>query len=249
MKKSEFKSMWEDMQEEGYFSKHPHYSDHFGDAPSPDELELDRLMLELDFTKPEITMPVPYSDSLERSVKRTESVWLYKMFDLPATGIALDVGCGFGRSVRWMAQQYNQVIGTDISENVITIAKQNCQDFENVTFYTNDSNSIPVGIEISSIDVAYIFTVFQHIPREFTVDILSSIKNVLKANGKVVFNLLSNINEDLNTGTENTEWAIGYSEEQAAELLVQSGLCLDKIVSWSRPETQVRWLWVSGYVD
>ncbi|MEX0963872.1 MAG: class I SAM-dependent methyltransferase [Pseudohongiellaceae bacterium] len=249
MKNAEFKGMWEKMQEKDYFANHPHYSDHFGSSPSKDELALDRKMLSLDFTQNEITMPIPYSDALERSVKRTESVWLYEMFALPKAGVALDVGCGFGRSVKWMAQHYSRVIGTDISENVISKARANCAALQNVEFFTNDSNSIAADIEPASIDVAYIFTVFQHIPREFSVDILSSVGKVLRGNGKVVFNLLSNINEDLNSGIEGTEWAIGYSEEQAAKLVEQSGLHLDKIVSWSRPETEVRWLWVCARAD
>lgn len=244
MKKTEFKSMWEKMQGAGYFANHPHYSDHFGSAPSEEELALDAQMLALDFTATEITMPIPYSDALERSVKRTESVWLYEMFDLPRSGTALDVGCGFGRSIAWMARLYETVFATDISEKVISIARKNCKEFENIQFFTNDSNSIPAEIPHACVDVAYIFTVFQHIPREFTVELLSSVRAALRVDGRVVFNLLSNINEDANSGAENTEWAIGYSEQQAVELLQHSGLTPNKIVRWSRPETEVTWLWV-----
>lgn len=248
MKKTEFKSMWEKMQEEGYFANHPHYADHFGSAPSEEELLLDSQLLALDFTAADITMPVPYSDTLERSIKRTESIWLYEMFDLPRSGTALDVGCGFGRSVSWMARLYDQVLATDISEKVLSVARENCKELQNIRFYSNDSNSLPADIGQGTVDVAYVFTVFQHIPREFTAELLGSVRNALKADGTVVFNLLSNINEDLNAGVENTEWAIGYSEQQALELLKQSGLRPEKIVRWSRPETEVCWLWIAARV-
>jgi hypothetical protein len=69
---------------------------------------------------------------------------------------------------------------------------------------------------------------------------------VLKPGGKVVFNLLSNINEELNEGEQHTEWAIGYSDDQARNLLRDSGLREERLVRWSRLETDINWLWVAG---
>ena len=90
MKQAEFKDMWEAMQSDGYFSNHPHYSDYFGKKLTDEDMELDEQVLALDFSSTEIYMPVPYSEALERSVKRTESTWLPKTFTLPQTGVALD---------------------------------------------------------------------------------------------------------------------------------------------------------------
>lgn len=244
MKSDYFKSMWEKMQKEGYFRNHADYADHFGKAPSPGERAMDEKLLEMDFHSDEVLMPFVYSQELERSVKRTESEWLYKMFDLPTTGIALDLGCGFGRTTNWMAGQYQQVIASDISSVVIAQARKNLEALQNVEFCVNEADSIPVSIEDGSLDLAYIFTVFQHIHREFAEGILKQVARALRLEGKVVFNLLSDINEEIDDGVENTEWIIGYSREQAQALVEGSGLSIDRLVRWYRPENEVSWLWV-----
>ncbi len=244
MKSDYFKSMWEKMQREGYFRHHADYSDHFGQAPSADERVMDTKLLELDFRQDEISMPFGYSQELERSVKRTESEWLYKMFDLPSSGVALDLGCGFGRTTGWMAKQYAQVIASDISSVVIEEARKNLKNMKNIEFCVNEADSIPVSINDRSLDLVYIFTVFQHIHREFAAGILKQVATALKPEGKVVFNLLSDINEQVDDGAEDTEWTIGYSKDQAIALVENSGLSVERLVRWYRPENEVSWLWV-----
>lgn len=232
------------MQKDGYFRNHADYADHFGQTPSKDERIMDAKLLELDFQKDEIVMPFSYSQELERSVKRTESAWLYEMFNLPTGGVALDLGCGFGRTTSWMARLYETVIASDISSVVIEEAEQNLHELKNIEFCVNEADSIPPSIGRSALDLAYIFTVFQHIHREFAAGILEQISGALKPEGKVVFNLLSDINEQVDDGAENTEWIIGYSKEQAKTLVENSGLTLDRLVRWYRPENEVSWLWV-----
>ena len=244
MEQKEFQNMWQRMQKEGYFSNHPHYVDHFGAELSEEDKRLDAMILSLDYSSDEITMPIPYSEALERSVKRTESQWLYKMFDLPLTGTAFDLGCGFGRSVHWLCEKYDHVFASDISAEVIDTAKQTFANAENITFCVNEADSVPAEINPGSVDVAYIFTVFQHIPREYALKLLSQLASLLHENGVVVFNLLSNVNLESNDGEIDTEWAIGYSREQAQDMVVTAGLKLHRLVRWSRPETEISWLWV-----
>lgn len=246
MNKSEFKAMWENMQTDGYFSTHPHYEDYFGKEPSAEDRKLDEIIMALDFSKADIHIPVPYSEALERSAKRTEPLWLPQTFDLPQSGTALDVGCGFGRSVRWLSEQYQQVIGTDISAQVISTAREICNDLTNVSFFVNEADSLPPEVTASSIDMAYVFTVFQHIPREYSLGLLQQVKSALNDNGVVVFNLVSMINEEINEGVVETEWAIGYSREQAEALVKQAGLHLHKMVTWSGPESAANWLWIAA---
>lgn len=238
-----FKGMWESMQRRGYFANHPHYTDHFGAVLSEEDKDLDAMILSLDFSSDEVTMPIPYSEALERGVKRTESIWLYKMFDLPLGGTALDLGCGFGRSVQWLSKKYDHVFASDLSAEVIATAKQRCKA-GNITFCVNTADALPQEIQGNAVDVAYIFTVFQHIPREFSLNLLTQLGSILNHRGVVAFNLLSNVNEDINKGETATEWAIGYSKQQARELVEAAGLKLIRLVNWSRPETKMSWLWV-----
>lgn len=246
MDKKEFKEMWEAMQNDGYFTSHPHYEDYFGKELSDEDRAMDKIIMSLDFSSSDITIPIPYSEALERSAKRTEPMWLPKTFDLPQSGVALDVGCGFGRSVRWLSEQYEQVIGTDISSKVIEKARVLCKEIDNATFYVNEADSLPEEVLPSSIDMVYVFTVFQHIPREYTLGLLQKIHEALSDNGVVVFNLVSSINEDKNDGIAETEWAIGYSESQAQDLLASAGLQLQKMTKWSGPESSASWLWIAA---
>jgi SAM-dependent methyltransferase len=246
MEKSLFSRMWDKMQGDGYFARHPHYQDHFGAELSREDRALDSAVLQLDFSQAHVEMPVPYSDALERSVKRTESQWLGRMFALPQTGTVLDVGCGFGRSLSWFADRYPQVIGTDISATVLDSARERLKERRNVRLLVNESDTLPAEIADGSVALAYVFTVFQHIPREFTANLLRGITRVLADDGVVIFNLLTNVNEAVNTGDSETEWAIGYSPAQAEALLADSGLSAIRMCTWSTPGSDAGWLWVTA---
>lgn len=232
------------MQEEGYFASHPHYSSSSIEALSDGDQDLDWQVCELEFSEEVVVFPVPYSDSLERSVKRTESVWLPKMFDLPQSGAALDVGCGYGRSIKWLRNIYDEVVGVDISETAINSAAEFLEDLSNVSLYVSNGSSLPAHLPRNHFDFTYAFTVFQHIPREFTLKILSDVNKVLKPGGKVVFNMISGLNEHKNDGDMGVEWAIGYSEQAVKELLKKSRLSLVKTYKWTATGLPVSWLWV-----
>ena len=105
---------------------------------------------------------------------------------------------------------------------------------------------MPAELTQDSIDFAYAFTVFQHMPREFAASILSQVAGLLNGSGVVVFNLLSGINESEESGVADTEWAIRYNRHQAEQLLASAGLKPRRFVVWSRPETPMTWLWVSA---
>ena len=92
----------------------------------------------------------------------------------------------------------------------------------------------------------YAFTVFQHIPREYTTAYVQQARHNLRPGGLLVFNLLSDINEDLNTGAPGTEWAIGYSSAAASALVELAGLKLHKLVRWRAPGAPASWLWVAA---
>ena len=99
-------------------------------------------------------------------------------------------------------------------------------------------------MDVKLLELAYIFTVFQHIHWDFAAGILKQAASALKPEGKVVFNLISDINEHVDDGVEDTEWVIGYSRDQAITLVENSGLSVERMVRWYRPENEVSWLWV-----
>lgn len=253
MDQTEFQQMWDKMQADGYFRLHPHYQDWHPDQADARERipcqhaapELEESILAVDFRQPEIELPA-YSEALEGAMKQVESHWLPRMFDLPTAGTALDIGCGYGRSLEWLHQRFDQAIGVDISEYIIEVAKARFADIANTQFFPCGSDTLPEEIGENSVDWGYCFTVFQHIPREYTLNLLRDTHRVLKPGGRVVFNLVSGVNEGLNDGPNHYEWLIGYSPEQARALVAESGLRLGKWVTWKTPNVPSTWLWLEG---
>ena len=78
---------------------------------------------------------------------------------------ALDFGCGVGRLVVPLAKIADHVVGLDVSESMLTEARQNCERYGvgNVTLLkSNDNLSALEGL----FDLVHSYIVFQHIPPE-----------------------------------------------------------------------------------
>ncbi len=252
MQREKFKAMWEAMQRDGYFCRHPHYTDWFTEAnhitsdinrPSASQIQAEAFFAAIDFDSLDITFPVCYSNELEKTIKRYEHFWLPRFFDLPSAGVALDLGCGFGRSIDWMQNRFTSVVGIDISETAVALARKRFKAAENVSFLTCDGNGLPACINDNSVDFIYCFTVFQHIPREFTLAYLNDFHRVLTQGGKVIFNLLSGENEELDEEEFLTEWSIGYNEEDVKKNIEACKLHSRKVLKWRIPKSEAFWLW------
>ena len=176
----------------------------------------------------------------------TEAHWLPQLVALPADGLAVDIGCGYGRSVAWLKDRFTRVIGVDISPFIIGRARDAFQGMTNVEFYVSEADSLPLDVPDRQVAFLYAFTVFQHIPREYTRAYVQQARRKLRPGGVFVFNLLSDMNEDLNTGTAGSEWAIGYSSAAATALVQQAGLNLQRLVRWRAAGAPASWLWVSA---
>ncbi len=82
----------------------------------------------------------------------------------PARGVALDIGCGLGRLSRALARRFDRVQAVDISPVMISGARSfTPPPPANVTFSVCPGDgSLP--IETRSIDFAFSYLVFQHLP-------------------------------------------------------------------------------------
>lgn len=246
MDKSEFKAMWERMQKDGYFEQHAHYQEVDSSLVRHVDDEMDRTLASLDYSSDDLKLPFPYSVELERSIKRTEPIWLKKLFAIPASGLAIDVGCGYGRTIRWLCNSFDHVIGFDVSASAIEKARENFAMHDNVELLVSDADGFPPEIGPNSADFVYAFTVFQHIPREFTARYVRDAADRLKAGGLFVFNLISEINEELDTGDVGVEWAIGYSRDSARALVESSGLAVERVARWRADGAPASWIWVAA---
>jgi SAM-dependent methyltransferase len=241
--------MWQQMQANGYFHAHADYR--AADAESGDDAllwpvaEPDALFQALDFAQDEVVFPRPYGVALERSIKQNEPHWLPCLFALPQSGSALDLGCGYGRSIDWLRERFDSVIGIEIADEPLAIARGRFRDDPRVRLLTAPGDRLPTAVAPASLDFAYCFTVFQHIPRRFVRRYLRDLARALKPDGRVVFNLLSAPAERPDQRPYGAEWVMFYSPDQARALLAEAGLAPVRLCRWrAQGLDDLSWLWV-----
>ena len=94
----------------------------------------------------------------------------------------LEIGCGIGRLLIPMSEIFGQVIGVDISSEMIHKGKKHLENIQNCQIFENN------GIDLSEFsdnyfDFCFSFIVFQHIPEKKIVEkYISEVSRVLKPN-------------------------------------------------------------------
>jgi SAM-dependent methyltransferase len=94
---------------------------------------------------------------------------------------ALEIGCGIGRIARWMAEDFGQYIGVDVSPEMIRQASA-C-GIPRATFQAVSGGDL-AGIPSGSVDFVFSFAVFQHVPdKEAILNYFSETARVLRPGG------------------------------------------------------------------
>ena len=94
----------------------------------------------------------------------------------------LEIGCGIGRLLIPMSEIFGQVMGVDISSEMIHKGKKHLENIQNCQIFENN------GIDLSEFsdnyfDFCFSFIVFQHIPEKKIVEkYISEVSRVLKPN-------------------------------------------------------------------
>jgi len=142
------------------------------------------------------------------------------------TDTVLDVGCGLGRLLRWVAPACRRAIGVDVSKEMLAKARARVKGLRNV-----ELKRVPVSLRIpvpdKSIDFAYFYHVSEHLDREDTYKILREIRRCLQPRGRalVQFSLLDhpdNQREFRTWAREGDEEGVRsrfYSETEVGTLL------------------------------
>ncbi len=142
----------------------------------------------------------------------------------------LDVGCGLGRLLKWVAPACRSAIGVDISKEMLARARVRLESRQNV-----ELRLVPVSLQIPvagrSIDFAYFYHVSEHLEREDAYRILQEIRRCLRPNGRalVQFSLLEhpdNQKEFRTWAREGDEEGVRsrfYSEAEIGTLLQMVG--------------------------
>jgi ubiquinone/menaquinone biosynthesis C-methylase UbiE len=147
---------------------------------------------------------------------------------IPSNGRILDAGCGNGAYSRILSKNF-EVIGIDISEKQIEIAKQNapkakfiCQDMTKLTFPDEYFNGI----------LSYYAVI--HVPREDQYELLKNFYRMLKVGGVLLISLHptddpESYNEDFFETGSKMFWS-GFDKETNLKMIQSIGF---KII-WSK---------------
>lgn len=128
-------------------------------------------------------MAATYDLRWSRYVSNTLS-FLKNWAQIPPTARVLDIACGTGEFEHiLMAENPAQaMVGVDISEKMLAIAQQKCDDYPNVAFQIASASALPFAD--NSFDVAVSANAFHYFDQpEFA---LAEMKRVLISDGKVV---------------------------------------------------------------
>jgi SAM-dependent methyltransferase len=97
---------------------------------------------------------------------------------------ALDHGCGLGRVTRAFAHRFDEVVGVDVSPEMVRRAEElhPPAEFPNLTFQATDGLHLP--LEADSVDFVFSYEVFQHLPsHEVMRQNLAEVARVLRGDG------------------------------------------------------------------
>ncbi len=104
--------------------------------------------------------------------------------NLSASDQVLDIACGTGEFERLVLNENptQQIVGVDISEEMLAIAHQKLHNFSNVSFQRGSASALPFPDQ--SFDVVVSASAFHYFDAPLVV--MTEIKRVLKPSGKVV---------------------------------------------------------------
>jgi ubiquinone/menaquinone biosynthesis C-methylase UbiE len=111
-----------------------------------------------------------------------------RLGDDPRGGACVEVGCGFGRMTRVLAERFDRVVAVDVSPRMLDLA-QDAVHAQNVEFRLVPGNSLE-PVESASADVLVCYLVLQHLPRRNVVtSYLGEFARVLAPGGEAFVQL------------------------------------------------------------
>ena len=106
---------------------------------------------------------------------------------------ALDFGCGLGRLTRAFAAHFDECVGVDISDTMVSRAEELNADIEGTSFVVNRADDLG-RFDDASFDFVYSTIALQHVPDRRAIEsYIRDFCRVLRPGGLAVFQLPSHI--------------------------------------------------------
>ncbi len=96
----------------------------------------------------------------------------------------IDFGCGVGRVSKEIAPIVNKIVGLDVSDKMIDVAKQ-INSASNIEYYTVDKKLTEILGENNDFDLMFSYWVFQHISDLKIKELMNEFNSIIKRNGSI----------------------------------------------------------------
>jgi SAM-dependent methyltransferase len=151
----------------------------------------------------------------------------------------LELGCGVGRMTSPLAAVFGEVVGVDVSPEMVELARARLKDVPNARVEINNGTDL-IGFADGSFDICFSFIVLQHIPeRAVIVRYVVEMARVLRPGGVAKFQVQGFQGAEFRAVTKDTWLGETFSEDEMRELIASAGL---RLLSMEGAGTQYFWV-------
>jgi SAM-dependent methyltransferase len=170
---------------------------------------------------------------------------LIRLLEPTESDTLLEIGCGYGRVLYRLAPLVGRAIGVDIAPEPLDDARTLLADHENVQLAQTTGLGLP-EIDDGSVDAAFAFTVFQHLPRPLVQRYLQDAMRVLRPGGRFCAQFLTGGNDtEADIGDRPEEQSLFYDASQIALAAERAGLRIQRIERQFLPQYErFDWYWL-----
>ncbi len=178
---------------------------------------------------------VSYDPQLGGIISQVGSIVLYEL-ELGSSDILLDLGTGQGRWAMPAAQECQSVYGLDISDSMLSIAKQKASEamFHNLQFLKGSFEELPDRPDLRSLGINKIMTIYamHHLTDPMKAEAIAAMVHLVRAapnpNKKIV---IGDIMWFEDPQIHRDQWDLVYYDEGDTDFPAQG----DQFLDWFRP--------------
>jgi len=164
---------------------------------------------------------------------------------ISANARVLDLGCGIGRMTAPMGAHFAEVVGVDVSGEMIERAQALHADIENVTFATNSGADL-ADFADESFDLVVSYSVLPHIPVDVVTAYFAEVNRILKPGGWYRYQFW--VGPERQQADNDTLNIRVYSPEDFSRLNAQAGFDVRSLqdIEYFDPVLQLHPVWVNA---
>lgn len=132
----------------------------------------------------------------------------------------LEIGCGIGRILIPMTTIFGEVVGIDVSKEMIRVAESYIKVIKNCKVFENNGSDLSM-FPNNYFDFCYSFIVFQHIPKkEIVQNYINEVSRVLKNGGLFRFQVHGDFDQN---PVDDTTWnGVHFTSEEMHKIALEN---------------------------